>query len=360
LNVVSETGLTVFIVQRQGDISRYLDTAWTIKFLRGWLLAALIFLAAPWVADFYQDARLILLLRVISVSFIISGLDNFGLHLLHRELEFKQPAIAGVAANLVSIAIGIVLVVLIRNVWALIGFHLVSTASSAIIGYRLSPYRPTFAFDRAMAREAFRFGRHVFLSNILIYLVTQGDDAFVGKYLGLGVLGYYSRAYFLSNTPATHITHLISSVTLAGYSRLQEDRIRLRTAYVKTFKLILWTTVPLGLTLFVFAHPLVLWLFGERWLPIVPAMRILCIFGVLRAIVGVNGSLLYAIGRPDIVTKIGLIQVVVLAALIYPMASSLGLLGVCWAVVLCALANLAANIYFLKTCRVGGIALWEK
>jgi O-antigen/teichoic acid export membrane protein len=360
LNVVSETGLNVLVVQRPGDISQYLDTAWTIKFLRGWLLATVVFVGAPVVAHFYQDERLILLLRVVSLSFIIGGLDNFGHQLLNRELEFKKPAMFGLAANLANVMIGVVLVVVLRNVWALIGFQLVSTASSVASAYLVSRYRPRFAFDRAVATEAFRFGRHVFLSNILIYLATQGDDAFVGKYLGLGVLGYYTRAYFLSNTPATQITQLVSSVSLPGYSRLQEDRVRLRSAYVKTLKLIFVTAVPVGVGLLVFAHPLVLILFGERWLPIVPAMRILCLFGILRAIVGVNGSLLLAIGRPDAVAIIGFIQVAVLAALIYPLARSFGLVGVCWAVVLCALANLAANIYFISKSKVGSVGLWEK
>jgi O-antigen/teichoic acid export membrane protein len=360
LNVVSETGVNVLIIQRPGEISRYLDTAWTIKFLRGWGMALLVYLTAPLVASFYQDEQLTPILRVISLSFIISGLDNFGAQLLNRELEFKKPALYGLVVNVLNAILGLILVFFLRNVWALVAFHIISSITIVIMAYRLSPYRPRFAFDRDVAKEAFRFGRHIFLSNILIYLVTQGDDAFVGKFLGLTALGYYTRAYFLSNTPATHITQLVSSLTLAGYSRLQDDPVRLRSVYMKTLKLIAITTIPAGLGLLVLAHPIVNILFGERWLPIVPAMQILCIFGMLRAIVGVNGSLLTAIGRPDTISKIGVIQVVVLATFIYPLASRFGLIGVCWAVVLCAVANLAGNIYFLRTCQVNGTKIWGR
>lgn len=360
LNVVSETGVNVLIIQRPGDIARYLNTAWTIKFLRGWALALLVFVTAPLVAGFYHNERLIPLLRVISLSFIISGLDNFGVQLLNRELEFKKPALYGLIVNMLNAVVGLILVVVMRNVWALVAFHLVSSLTAVIMGYRLAPYRPRLAFDAAVAKEAFQFGRHIFLSNILIYLVTQGDDAFVGKFLGLTALGYYTRAYFLSNTPATHISQLVSSVTLAGYSRLQDDPLRLRSVYMKTLKLVAMTTIPVGLGLLLLAQPVVIVLFGPRWLPIVPAVQVLCLFGMLRAIVGVNGSLLMAIGRPDTISKIGLIQVVVLATFIYPLASRFGLLGVCWAVVLCAVANLIANIYFLRTCEVKGMKLWGK
>lgn len=360
VNVVSETGVNVLIVQRPGDITRYLNTAWTIKFLRGWALALLVFVTAPLVAGFYQNERLIPLLRVISLSFIIGGLDNFGVQLLNRELEFKKPALYGLIVNVLNAVIGLILVLVMRNVWALVMFHLVSSVTTVIMGYRLAPYRPRLAFDATIAKEAFQFGRHIFLSNILIYLVTQGDDAFVGKFLGLTALGYYTRAYFLSNTPATYISHLISSVTLAGYSRLQDDPLRLRSVYMKTLKLVALTTIPLGLGLLLMAEPIVTILFGPRWLPIVPAVQVLCLFGMLRAIVGVNGSLLMAIGRPDMISKIGLIQVVVLATFIYPLASRFGLLGVCWAVVLCAVANLIANIYFLRTCTVNGVKLWSR
>jgi O-antigen/teichoic acid export membrane protein len=196
----------------------------------------------------------------------------------------------------------------------------------------MHPYRPRIAFDGKKAMELFRFGKHLLGSSIIILLITQGDDAVVGKLLGVTALGFYVMAYKFSNMPATGITHVFAQVAFPTYAKLQDDLEGLRNAYLKALKYIACISIPASGGLIVLAPEVVKCFLGERWMEIVPAMRILCIFGIIRALGGTTGPLFQGVGRPDIITKLNLGKLVIISVLIVPLTRRLGIVGTSLAV----------------------------
>jgi O-antigen/teichoic acid export membrane protein len=154
----------------------------------------------------------------------------------------------------------------------------------------------------------------------------------VGKLLGVTALGFYVMAYKLSNIPATGITHVFSQVAFPTYSKLQDDPKGLRNAYLKALKYIACISIPASGGLIVLAPEVVRFFLGERWMEIVPAMRILCIFGIIRALGGTTGPLFQGVGRPDIITKLNLGKLVIIGVLIVPLTGQFGILGTSLAV----------------------------
>src|SRR4030042_4999343 len=102
-------------------------------------------------------------------------------------------------------------------------------------------------------------------------------------------------AYRISNMPATEITHVVSQVTFPAYSKIQEDVPRLREAYLRVLQLTTFLSFPLAGLIFVLAPDFTKIFLGGKWMPMVPAMQVLCIFGVTRSIGATMGPILYSL-----------------------------------------------------------------
>jgi len=334
LEAFSRSGFDVALIQKKEDIRDYLDTAFVVNIGRGVVLFLLLFFSAPLVATFFKRAEIVGVVRAVSIVFLLNGFVNPGTIYFSRELEFKKQFQWDMSRSISDIVVSLSLVFFLRNVWVLVIGMTVSFFTRVAVSYFIHPYRPGFSFNPDYARSLFRFGKWVFGSGILVYLLTQGDDAFVGKFLGVTALGFYRIAYRFSNLPATHITHVISRVTFPMYSKLQDDIPKLREAYLKVLQITAFLAFPLAGLIFILAPDFTRIFLGEKWLPMVPAMRVLCIFGVIRALSGAGGSVVLAIGKPKFTAYFTAIQLFILALIIYPLTIKYGILGTAIAVTL--------------------------
>jgi O-antigen/teichoic acid export membrane protein len=327
LETFSQTGFQTALIQKKENVESYLDTAWTVSAIRGALLFLILFLSAPVVAKFFNSPQAMPVIKVIAVSTLLSGFRNIGIIFFQKELEFNKQFFYELSATLVDLTIAITLAFMLRNVWALVWGGLAANFVRLFMSYVLHPYRPHVRFDKGKFKELFGFGRWVLGSSILIFLVTQGDDIFVGKMLGVTALGFYQMAYLISNLPATEITHVISQVTFPAYSKLQNDVKRLREAYLDALQLTAFVSIPMAGGIFVLAPEFTQIFLGEKWMPMVPAIQVLVLAGLARSIAATTGPIFHGIGRPRIDTIWQVIRLVVLIALIYPFTMRWGILG---------------------------------
>ena len=357
LEAFSRSGFDVALIQKKEDIRDYLDTAFVVNIGRGVVLFLLLFFSAPLVATFFKRADVIWVVRAVSLVFLLNGFVNPGTIYFSRELEFKKQFQWDMSRSISDIVVSLSLIFFLRNVWVLVISMIFSFLTRVVVSYFIHPYRPAFSFNPVYARSLFRFGKWVFASGILIYLLTQGDDAFVGKFLGVTALGFYRIAYRFSNLPATHITHVISRVTFPMYSKLQDDIPKLREAYLKVLQITALMAFPIAGLIFALASDFTRLFLGEKWIPMVDAMRVLCFFGGLRAIGATMGPIWYSTGNPKIQAKLGLYQLSFLAVIIYPFALVYNILGVSIAVTLSNFLVVASGMYFLK--RIIKVSLSE-
>lgn len=208
-----------------------------------------------------------------------------------------------------------------------------------VILARVLSYRPNLHFDLRKVRELSNYGKWVFGSTILVFLVTQGDAILVGKLLGATVLGLYQLAYRVSNLPATEITNLISQVTFPVYSKIQDKTTILKEVYFRVLQFTAFISFPVAGLIFILAPEFTKIVLGEKWMPMIPAMQILVFAGLLRSISATSGSLFYGIGSVKIDTKLQIIRLFVLGILIYPFTIKWGLLGTSSAVLLSILVT---------------------
>jgi len=364
LETFSQTGFEAALIQKKEDIKDYLDTAWTISALRGFILFAVLYLAAPYIALFFDTPAATPIMRVIGLSILLNGLTNIGVVYFRKELEFNKQFIYQLSGTVADLVVAITAALLLRSVWALVFGLLAGNLVRFGMSYVIHPYRPRVRFEVGKAKGLYNFGQWVLGSSILIFLITQGDDIFVGKLLGTTALGLYQMAYRISNMPATEITHVISQVTFPAYSKLQDNIPKLEEAYLKTLQFTAFLSFPIAGLIFILAPHFTKIFLGEKWMPMVPAMQVLVLWGVIRSIGVHHGSVLQSVGKPDILTKLNIIKLIILAILIYPLSTKWGIVGTSLAVCASALfitptalCITISKIWKGKMCTIGKIIL---
>ena len=331
-DVFTQTGFNAALIQQKEDIKDYLDTAFFVNIMRGFILFILLFFAAPYVSVFFKNTLVTPIVRVVSFTFLISGFANPGTIYFAKELDFKKQFYWDMSRTVTDIVVSLSIVFYLRNVWVLVIASISSSFIKFIVSYLIHPYRPKFRFNKKYASSLFKFGKWVLVSSILIYFITQGDDAFVGKFLGITMLGFYRMAYKFSNMPATQITHVISRVTFPAYSKIQDNLPKLREAFLNVLQITAFFSIPLAGFIFVLAPDFTRIFLGDKWMPMVPAMQVLSIFGAARSIQ--FGGLFQAVGKPDLIAKITFWRLILLGIIIYPLTKEYGITGTSLAVVI--------------------------
>jgi O-antigen/teichoic acid export membrane protein len=182
-------------------------------------------------------------------------------------------------------------------------------------------------------RDLFNFGRWIFFLSVVNFLILQGDDMVVGKVLSTRALGLYQMAYKLSNLPATGLTHVISKVSFPAFSKLQDRPARLKKAYLETLQITALLAIPLTGGILVLASSFTKLFLGQRWEPMVTAMRLLAFWGLQRALSSTAAPLFRAVNELRIPARISTFQLLFLSIVVYPLTKLWGITGTSAAVV---------------------------
>jgi len=349
----SATGINAALVQKKESIKDYLDSAWTVNLVRSLVLFAILYFGASPVAYFFKSPEALDVIRVLAVLQLINGVENIGTLYFQKEIHFDKLFYLKFSGMIVNVVVSITMAFILKSVWALVYGALSGAFVKTLMSYVLHPYRPRLRFDLEKIKELLSFGKWLFGSSILVFLITEGDDAFVGKILGVTALGFYQMAYLLSNAPATEISNFVAQITFPVYSKMQDNLPRLREAYFRVLQLVAFLSFPISGLIFFLAPDFTRLFLGGKWMPMVPAMQVLSLWGLIRAIGTTTTQIFYAVGRPDLSTKVKFSQLLLIVVSIYPLTARWGILGTSLAIVAATLIpNLAACYLTMKI--IGG------
>lgn len=319
---------SALIQHRDDDVDAYLDTVWTVELARGLVLGAVLYLSAPVVSSVFGEPRVTDIIRVFALSPVVGGLRNPGVVYFVKDLEFRRDVAYKLSSRFVFVLVGLGVGYETRSVWALVFAVLASKVASVVVSYLVHSYRPGLRFDRSAAAELFGYGKWIFGSEGLSFLINQGDDAFVGWALGSTSLGIYQLSYQLSNAPATEITHPIQRVLFPAYSKIQDDVSLLRQGYLTTVGVITLLSFPASVGIVVVAPVFVRAVLGPAWLGMIVPMQLFGVYAALRSFRSATVPLFRAIGRPDLDTKIRVLKLALIVPFIYPASQAFGVSGV--------------------------------
>lgn len=346
LEVATETGVNVILVQDKEGLRKYLNSAWIISITRGFIVGFFILLSAPFVAIFFNSKDAFFLVMLISIVPIIRGFINPSVIKFQKELLFHKEFLYRFSIFFVDGLTAVVMAFFTKSASSIIFGLIAGVTLEAILSFIVVRPHPVLRFEIEFFKKILSRGKWVTASGIFNYLFHNLDDIVVGKVMGTTTLGLYGVAYSISTLPITEIADVFSRVTFPVFSRISTDLTRLKNAFLKTIVLISLFSVPVGVLLYFFPTEIVKITLGEKWIAIVPALQILGIFGVVRAITGSTSTLFLSVGKQEYVTFITLISLLTLAVLIIPLVVQFGIVGASLAALAGSLVPVPIMLYF--------------
>jgi lipopolysaccharide exporter len=328
------------------ELSRHLDTVWTVDLIRRLILVLLMLLLARPAASFYGEARVHELLLVLSPLPLIQGFQNIGLMIHRKGVKFQKIVWLELATNLLTAVATVALVLWTRNVWALVLSQLVSALIGVALSYLFHPYRPHLRLDKASLRVALSFGKYAFLFGVLGYVMMMADNILLGKLYSAAVLGTYVIAYNLAVLPLHGISTVIVGVTFPAYAEISggspapeftrelpphllngAEIQRLERAFVRvlaTGSTVLALTTALLLLL---GEEIVVFLYGTKWAAAGTILRILALLVFCKGHAILISPLILSIRGLGPDAKIKLSEAAIFLALLYPLTSRYSAVG---------------------------------
>jgi len=348
LEVLTETGINVVLVQEKKDIDEYINTAWIVSIVRGVLIALLIVLAAPYISLFFSSPESVPLLYLMSMVPLIRGFINPSEVKFQKKLEFNKEFWFRFTIFSLDTLVAVALAYITHSPAALIWGLIVGGLSEVVLSFVFTKPRPRLVFEREKLRSIVSRGKWMTGAGIFSYLFQHGDDIVVGRLMGQSPLGLYQVAYKTSTLPITEVSDTIGKVTFPVYVGISEDKRRLKRAYLRMLLGICLLVIPFGLLLFVFARQLTLVLLGENWIEAIPVLKVLAIFGSLKAVINSCYPLLLGLGRQKQVMIITLAGIIGMGLSVVPLTLKYGLVGTASSTIIGLMLSVPFAFYFSK------------
>lgn len=325
--ILQDLGVPATLVYSSRDPRELGGTAMTINVAAAAILFAATVLLSPYLAESGGSAQIAAVVVVLALGLLVSALGSVQRALLVKELAFRRKLLPDLVPLIVGGIVSIVMAFMGAGAWSLVGGYLVRSFLGTAILWYLAPWRPQFAFRPNDARELLGYGRHASFNSVIGFIGLNLDYFIVGQVLGPVALGTYTLAFTLASLPDTAFSALISGVLFPAYTRIRHDHERLLRLFEDAFALICGVVIPLGLGLCLAGPAWVVLVFGERWAGVAEPLRLLAIFGILRAIPWGYGSLYKAIGQPRAEWQLNALRLLIVAPLLW-IAAPHGLVAV--------------------------------
>lgn len=308
-NVFIESGFSKALIQKQDADDDDYNTAFLTNLGIAVLVYGLLFLSAPLIARFYDVPQLVVISRVLFVNLIIVSCNIVQNAILTKEVDFKSIAKINFSGVVVGGLVGIGLAYWGAGVWALVAQTLATSATRLFVFPIYSKWHPKMKFSIESFRKLFGFGSKLLLSGSMAVIVNNISTICIGKFYSQAQLGFYTRAVQFSEIFSTIINDVVGTVSYPVLSNLQQSRDEMLRMYKQALLYTAMLTFPILILIAVLAHPLVLVLLTEKWLPCVVLLQILCLARMFTPISALNINILNALGRTDLTLRIETIKI---------------------------------------------------
>jgi len=356
LSFLQDLGLGQALIQRRSDIEEASETVFTSNLAIGFALTLIVYITAPYVADFFREPRVELLMRVLGLSFSIEALGSTHLALLRRELDFRRKIIPDLGRALIKGIVSISLAFLGYGVWSLVIGQLAGVVTAVVLAWITCPWRPHLHINNALLRSMLSFSMSLIGVNIIHAIASNLGYTLVGRLLGDVALGIYTMAYRIPELAIDSIWTVLAQVLFPTYSNVQHDMRLLAKGFLVTVRYLQLVIMPISLMIIIVADPLVHALLGPDWIETIPVLRLIAVSSLIISIGSNVGDVYKAIGRPSILWKLGIFNLMVLTICLV-IGARFGLLGVAIGRIVASIYVMALRLYYAT--RVLDISLLE-
>lgn len=303
-NVFIEGGLAKALIQRKDCKDIDFSTAFVANVAMSLVIYVVMFLAAPYIADFYDEPVLTDLTRILSLNFILGSFNIVQRAKLMANVDFKSLAQINVISVIISGAVGISMAYYGFGVWSLVGQTLCSTFVLIILFPIYSKWKPSIRFSEDSFRQLFGFGSKLMVTGVYSVVLNNISTICIGRFYKSSQLGFFTRASQFSEIISSTMFDVLGNVTFPVLSHLQDDSEKLVLVYRKSLYITAMLIFPLMILCALLSRPMVIILLTEKWLPCVALMQWLFLARMFTPLSAINMNVLNAVGRSDLFMKL--------------------------------------------------------
>ena len=310
-NSIVDSGFSNALIRKTDARRVDYNTVFLFNLLVSGLLYVVLFLAAPAISRFFKEPLLVEVMRVIGWVLVINALAIIPRTLFVKEVNFKTQTKVSLIASISSGVIGIGMAWTGMGVWSLVGQQLSRQLLNTLFLWIYCTWRPAWEFSMQSFKELFGFGSKILLSGLLNTIFNEIYSLVIGRCYTSAQLGQYTRANQFNQIFSSNLTTVIQRVSYPVLSSIQDESERLREAYRKVIKSTMLISFACMLGLAAVARPLILILIGEKWLPAVGFLQIICFSGMLYPLHAINLNILQVKGRSDLFLRLEIIKKII-------------------------------------------------
>lgn len=308
LNVFVDSGLGNALIQKKDADDSDFSSVFYFNLVLCLILYGLMFALAPLIAAFYNNGTLKQVVRVLSLTIVISGVKNIQQAYVSRTMQFKRFFFATLAGTVGAAVVGIVVAYHGGGVWALVAQQLFNALTDTIVLWVTVKWRPRKLFSWNKLKALLSFGWKLLAARLLSTVYDNIRQLIIGKMYTSANLAYYNRGQQLPSVFAGNIHTSVDSVLFPMMSKFQEDIQTVKNMMRRSIKISLYILAPLMVGMASCAEVLISLLLTDKWLPCVPFLRIFCIIYLFYPIHTVNLDAIQALGRSDLILKLDIIK----------------------------------------------------
>jgi O-antigen/teichoic acid export membrane protein len=321
LDILNDFGVSAALIYHQQDPERTANTAFGINMLTGLLLMVVGILIAPLIADFFHEPRVVDVVRVLSISFLISSVGAMHEARLKKDLNFRRQIIPQTGKMLAKGIVSIGLALSGLGVWSLVWGQVAGSIVASTLYWIVYRWRPRLEFDRNIARSLIGYGSQMTVAGILGEVHKNIDYVLVGRRMSSEQLGFYSLAFRLPELVIINLVVVVGQSVFPTYAKVQNDLETLRKGFLATLHYMSMLTIPFGIGMFIVAPEFVTVFYTDRWAPAIPVMQVLSLYAVVYSLSYNAGDIYKAIGRPKILNQLSIVKLAITIPVLWVAAS---------------------------------------
>ncbi len=308
LQVFVDSGLGVALVQKKEADNTDFSTVFYFNIVMCLMLYLIVFFTAPYIAVFYNDESLKNVIRVLSLSLVISGVKNVQQAYVTRNMMFKRFFFSTLGGIIASATVGIYMAYRGYGIWALVGQYLSNVFIDTVILWLTVKWRPSFEFSFKRLKGLFSYGWKLLFSSLLETVYQDIRQLVIGKIYTSSDLAFYNRGSQFPKVIVGNVNVSIDSVLLPTMSRVQDNKASVKDMTRRSIEVSTYIIAPLMIGLAFVSDSVVELLLTEKWLPCVPYLVIFCITHMFYPIHTANLNALKAMGRSDYYLKLEIMK----------------------------------------------------
>jgi len=308
-SLLVDSGFAYALLQRKRPSKLDYSTVLWFNIAVSTILYAILFVAAPLIADCFQgDVRLIPLSRVMFLSLILNASAIVQTNRLMKAMDVRLVAASNSLGLIIGGIVGIGLAISGYGAWALVWQTMVLAAVKSLVLWTATRWRPLMRFSWKSLRTYFGIGSKMMFTSFLNTLFLNIYGFFIGHSVSMVALGYYTQSDKWSKMGISSLSQVLTSTFLPALSAVQDSPERFRAMVSKINRFTSYLLFPAMLGLMAMAKPIFHTLFGDKWDPSIYLFQLLLLRGIFVVFNSLYSNYLLALGHGSAIVRLEIVR----------------------------------------------------